>query len=77
MPLDLKVQVDKLKAPEESLVPFLNELAKEGVQPMWIHVEPNVFTYTYLTTYKSKHMGLAIFVFFNTEVYLGTTGVKL
>lgn len=75
MPPNLKVKVDRLNPPEQSLIPFLEELAKERVQPIWVHVEPNVFTYTYLTTYESKHMGLAIFVFFNTEVYMGATGL--
>jgi hypothetical protein len=77
MPPELKVQVDKLNPPEESLVPFVKELAKEGVRPKWVDVEPNVFTYTYLITYESKYVGLAIFVFFDTEVYVGSTGIEL
>ena len=77
MPPDLKVHVEKLNLPEQSLVPFLTELAKQGVRPKWVDVEPNVFTYKYLITYESKYMGLAIFVFFDTEVYVGSTGIKL
>lgn len=75
MPMNWKVKVDKLNPPEVSLVPFLNYLAKEGLRPKWVHVEPNVFSYTYITSEEGRDVGFAIFVFFNTEVYLGATGL--
>lgn len=75
MPPDLPVKVDRLNPPEESLIPFLNYLREEGLRPIWVHVEPNIFSYTYITSEEDKHIGFAIFVFFNTEVYLGATGI--
>jgi hypothetical protein len=75
MPPSWKVTGEKLNPPEVSLIPFLNELAKEGVHPMWVHVEPNVFSYAYIISEEGRHVGFAIFVFFNTEVYMGATGL--
>ncbi len=70
----INIQVDRLNPPEQSVVPFVLELAKQGIQPKWVDVEPGVFTYTYLTTFESNNIGLALFLFFDTEVYLGSTG---
>jgi hypothetical protein len=75
MPPDWTINVEKLNPPEASLIPSLNQLAREGIRPLWVHVEPNVFSYTYITSEEGTHLGFAIFVFFNTEVYLGSTGI--
>jgi hypothetical protein len=74
-PVDMKVQIEKLKPPEIS-IPSLNEvMIKHGVHPAWIHVEPNIFSYYYAVADENKHTTAAVFVFFNTEVFIGSTGV--
>jgi hypothetical protein len=76
MPPDLKVEVDKLNPPEESIAPMISDLAQQGIRLKWIHVEPDVFSYAYPVAEESIHIGFAVFVFFNTEVYLGSTGLE-
>jgi hypothetical protein len=76
MPPSWRIEGKKLNPPEISLIPFLNDLAKQGMHPIWVHVEPNVFSYTYITSDEGRHLGLAIFVFFNTEVFYGSTGLE-
>ncbi len=76
MPQDLKVEVDKLNPPEESIAPMISDLAQQGIRLKWIHVEPDVFSYAYPVAEESIHIGFALFVFFNTDVYLGSTGLE-
>lgn len=76
MPSNWRVKGEKLHLPEISLIPFINDLTKQGIHPIWVHVEPNVFSYTYITSEEGRHLGFAIFVFFNTEVFLGLTGLE-
>lgn len=76
MPPDLKVEVDRLNPPEDSIAPMISDLAQQGIRLKWIHVEPDVFSYAYPVAEENIHIGFAVFVFFNTEVYLGSTGLE-
>ncbi len=70
---DQQIQIDKLEPPEVS-IPHLNEVAaKDGVRFNWIHVEPNIFSYYFGTAIEDKNVGIAIFILFNTEVYMAST----
>jgi hypothetical protein len=76
IPANIKIQVDKLQPPEIS-VPTLNEsMAGEGLRPNWVHVEPNIFSYLYEVTDENNLISFAIFVLFNTEVYMASTDVN-
>ena len=69
IPVNIKVSVEKL-TPEAFV-----SLIKVGICPKWITVEPGVFKYTYIVANDNKHIGFAIFMFFDTEIYLGSTGI--
>lgn len=62
-----KIVVERL--PPEIFIKFLNNLKQNKINPKWIHIEPNVFSYFYATSYEDKKVGYIIFVLFNTEVY--------
>ena len=73
MPVDLKIKIEKLHPPEFSIPP-LNELfANRGFIMKWNHVEPNIFSYFYGVSKENIRKCFAIYVFFNTEVFMATT----
>jgi len=74
-PSDIPVQVEKLQPPEISLKSLDKIMISNGVVPSWIHVEPGVFSYLFGPAHDDKHTMIALFVFFNTEVYMGATKV--
>lgn len=71
------VEVRKLQPPEISLPPLNDLMAKEGKRPNWVHVKPNVFSYFYGAGREDGRVGFAIFVFFNTEVYVAQSDVAV
>ena len=74
-PPDQAIHVEKLESPEISIPPLNEFAAKDGVQLNWIHLEPNIFSYLYIDAGENRNAIIAIFVFFNTEVYMATTDV--
>jgi hypothetical protein len=75
MPVDIKIQVDKLDKPEISLPPLKNIMVSQGARPNWVHVEPKIFSYLHVAADENKHASVGIFVFFDTEVYMASTNV--
>jgi hypothetical protein len=75
MPPDLTVHFEKLDIPEISLPPLNEMMTKHGARPNWVHVEPNIFSYLYDVADEDNHTSIAIFVLFNTEVYMASTNV--
>ena len=67
IPGNIKVSCEKI-TPEAFI-----SLIKEGIRPEWITVELGVFKYTYIAANENKHIGFAIFIFFDTQIYLGST----
>ena len=77
LPTDVSIKVEKLQPPEVSLPPMIQEMAIEGLAPKWINDEPDVFSYFYPVTKQDHLNGFAVFVFFNTEVYLSSIGLGI
>lgn len=73
MPVDLKIKIAKKQPPEVSIPPLNEMLAKKGLMMKWNHVEPNIFSYFYGVSKEDIEKCVAIFVFFNTEVFMATT----
>jgi len=71
----LPVHIEKLEYPEISIPPLNNLMIKNGVRPNWVHIELNIFSYFYAVANENRNVGTAVFVFFNTEVYMASTGV--
>lgn len=76
-PLDesIIIKVEKLLPPEISLPPLIDMMVNGGKKPIWIIVEPNIFSYFYATAKEDTRVGFAVFVFFNTEVYMAHSDV--
>ena len=74
-PPEIPVEVMKLQPPEISLRSLNEIMTKQGITPQWIEVEPGIFSYLLGSAQEDKHTMIALFVFFNTEVYLGATKV--
>jgi len=72
-PPDHQIEIIKSKPPEISIVGFNELFAKEGIIPKWVHVEPGIFSYSYWVAREDKYQGIAIFVFFDTLVFIGLT----
>jgi len=68
-----QIEIIKSKPPEISIVGFNELFAKEGIIPKWVHVEPGIFSYSYWVAREDKYQGIAIFVFFDTLVFIGLT----
>jgi hypothetical protein len=64
-----KIIVERLLPPNISLPVINNYFIQNGSNPKWIHIEPNVFSYFFASSYENRDIGYIIFVFFNTEVY--------
>ena len=75
LPDEVIIEVQKLQPPEISLPPLNEQMAQNGKRPNWIHIEPNVFSYFYGAAEEDGRIGFAIFVFFNTEVYMAHSNV--
>jgi hypothetical protein len=73
MPVNIEVKISKQQPPEIS-IPLFNEMfANRGVIMNFHHVEPCIFSYFYGVVKEDIKKGIAIFVFFNTEVFMATT----
>lgn len=74
-PPEIPVQVMKLQPPEISLKSLDRIMINNDVLPPWTHVEPGVFSYLFGPAHDDRHTMIALFVFFDTEVYMGATKV--
>jgi len=72
-PPNHKIKIIKWKPPEISIPPFNKLFAEEGFIPKWVHVEPRIFSYFYGVAKEDKYQGIAVYVFFDTEVFVGLT----
>lgn len=75
LPQISEIKVDKLTFPEYSISSFEKYLFNKKIRILWHHIEPNVFSYTLITSNEAEDIGFAIFVFFKTEVYLAAINV--
>lgn len=75
LPLDISIDVNKLKPPEISIMKDLKIWeSEENISIPWKIIEPNVFMYTFNLAFDKEYSGFAIFVFFNTEVCMSSIG---
>lgn len=75
LPVNLSTHIEELERPEISIPPLNSFMIKNGVRPNWVHVVPNIFSYFYAVANENRNANVAIFVFFNTEVYMASTDV--
>ena len=73
MPVDIEIKITKHHPPEVSIPPLNKFFAERGFIMKWHHVEPGIFSYFHGVAKEDIKKGVAIFVFFNTEVFIATT----
>ena len=79
LPQDWPIQVYKMLPPEKSVRDLKALLAEYGLKPRWRHVEPGVFSYYYGVLDEDNRKGIAVMIFFDTEVFWtmpGRSGAK-
>ena len=69
LPQDWAIQVHKMSPPEQSARDLETLLAESGRKPGWKHVEPGIFSYYYGVLDEDNRIGIALMVFFDTEVF--------
>jgi len=75
LPSDISIEVSKLQPPEISIPPIQKICENDGKMMKWYNVEPEVFSYFYPASNEDKTIGLAFFIFFNTEVFSASIGL--
>jgi len=69
LPQDWPIKFHKMPPPEQSMRDLEALLARHGLKLRWQHVEPGIFSYYYGVVDEDNRIGIAVMVFFDTEVF--------
>jgi len=74
-PPSQEIKMDKLQPPEISIPDLNRGAARDGVKLDWIHVEPNIFAYSFQVSPENMNAIIAFFIFFNTDVFMASASM--